>query len=116
MFFYAKYSVNSLRASVLRVGRGETPPSRTHPPSGPDLSSNPSYATEYHRVSGGFIQKLEAATETGGCSALAHFMWTAIVFTKNSLYRLRAHRAHIHVVLSCKTALQQQFYSEYLSV
>ena len=28
-----------------------------------------------------------------------------------TLCRLRAHRAHMHVVLSCKTPLQQQFYS-----
>ena len=32
------------------------------------------------------------------------------------LCRLRAHRAHIHLVLSRKTPLQQQFYSEYISV
>ena len=33
-----------------------------------------------------------------------------------TLCRLCAHRAHIHVVLSRKIPLQQQFYSEYLSI
>ena len=35
---------------------------------------------------------------------------------RKTLSRLRPHRAHIHVVLSHKTPLQQQFYSGYLSV
>ena len=43
------------------------------------------------------------------------FMWPTIGFAK-TLCRLYAHRAHIHVVLSRKTSLQQQCYSEYLSV
>ena len=35
---------------------------------------------------------------------------------RKTLCRLRPHRAHIHVVLSRKTPLQQQFYSEYLLI
>ena len=57
----------------------------------------------------------EVATETGGCSASAHFMfmWTTIGFTE----KLSADFVPTeHVVLSCKTPLQQQSCSEYLSV
>ena len=46
VFFYAKYSANILRASVLRVGGGKVPPPAPTPPSGPDQSSNPRYATD----------------------------------------------------------------------
>ena len=53
----------------------------------------------------------EAATETGGCSAPTHFLWTSIGLTEK-LSRIRPHRAHKHVLLRPKTPLQQQIYSE----
>ena len=56
MFFYAKYSANSFRASALRVGGGKLPPPAPTPPSGPDQSSNPSYATEYTVKTFGLLQ------------------------------------------------------------
>ena len=69
-----------------------------------------------HRVNGSFIQKLtlkEAATKTGGFSSAVQFMWTTIGFSKKLSVDFIP-TAHIHVVLSRKTPLQQQFFRELL--
>ena len=59
-------------------------------------------------------QRRRLHAETGGCSSC---MLTSCELLLGSLCRLHPHRAHIHVVLSRKIPLQQQFtVSSYLSV
>ena len=53
--------------------------------------------------------KKEAATKTAGFSPPVQFRWTTIGFTEKLSADLIP-RARIHVVLSHKTPLQQQFY------
>ena len=55
----------------------------------------------------------EVTAETGAVVQVSLTSCGLLLGSPQTLCRLRVHRAHIHVVLSHKTPLQQQFYSEY---